>query len=338
MRDTVTPTPFSRRQRIAAALLVLFSALCFSAKAVLAKLAYRYEIDSLSLLTLRMVFALPFFIGIGIWTRRRARSEAVSSQPASTKKPSQGAALDMTPAQSVITNGSQLTSRDFLHILALGLSGYYASSFLDFWGLTYITAGLERLILFLYPTLVLAMSALFLRQPVTRTQLMALVLTYGGVALAMLDRAQLSSGRNIPLGALLVFLSGVTYAAYLVGSSRYIVRIGSLRYTCAAMSAAALGSIVHHGIVYRWALFHYPWPVYTLSLIMALFSTVLPTFMVSEAIRIIGAGNAAIIASIGPVATLALGYLFLGEVAGPWQLVGTILVIIGVMRTSLKQA
>ena len=302
-------TPFSQRRRIIAALLVLVAALCFSAKAVLVKLAYRYGIDSISLLTLRMVFSLPFFVGIAIWAKNRALKEN----------------------RHII-----LSNQDWAYILILGLSGYYLASMLDFMGLAYITAGLERLILFLYPTMVLGMNAVFFKKPVTRVQLIALALTYGGVILALMDRTQLGAGSNVPLGTVLIFFSGFTYAIYLVGSGQYIVRIGSLRYTCIAMIAASAGVILQHAIIYQLALFHYPVQVYVLSLIMAIFSTVLPTFMMSEAIRIIGAGNVAIIGSVGPVATIVLGYFLLGETFGLWQLLGTILVIIGVLRISLK--
>jgi drug/metabolite transporter (DMT)-like permease len=298
---------FSRRQRVTASVLVLVAAVCFSAKAVLVKLAYRHSIDGTSLLTLRMAFALPFFAGIAVWTRKRAEREGATAE---------------------------LAARDWLSIIGLGLSGYYAASLLDFLGLAYVTAGLERLILYLYPTMVLAMSALFLKTKVTRAQVVALLLTYGGVALALLDRTEPAAGSNIPLGAALIFLSGFAYSIYLVGSGPYIARIGALRYTSLAMTAAGAGVILHHGIVHRWVLFGYPRPVYWIALIMALLSTVLPTLLMSEAIRVIGAGSAAIIGSIGPVATLGLGYFFLGETFGVLQLLGTLLVIVGVLRLS----
>jgi drug/metabolite transporter (DMT)-like permease len=300
---------FTQRRRIIASILVLIAALCFSAKAVLVKLAYRYEIDSISLLTLRMIFSLPFFLVIAIWAKRKALQEN----------------------RHVI-----LSNRDWIAIFLFGLCGYYLASMLDFMGLFYITAGLERLILFLYPTMVLAINAVFLKKPVTRIQWIALALTYGGVSLAFLDRDQLGAGNNVLLGSILIFFSGLTFAVYLVGSGQYIAKVGSLRYTCLAMLAASVGVIAQHGIIYQWALFHFVPQVYVLSIIMALFSTVLPTFMMSEAIRIIGSSNVAIIGSIGPVATIVMGYFFLEESFGIWQFLGTILVIIGVLRISLK--
>lgn len=299
------PAP-SQKLRLIAALLVLLSAICFSGKAVLVKLAYRYEIDSVSLLTLRMIFSLPFFL-LNAWIGR----------------------------QRSIKNGKyeQLSRRDWLNIIALGLSGYYIASLLDFMGLQYITAGLERLILFLYPTMVLLLSAFFLRKAITRAQLIALLLTYGGVAMALLDRTQLG-GSNVPLGALLIFGSGLAYAIYMVGSTKLIIRLGAIRYTSSAMIAASAAIILHHGIAYQWALWHYPAEVYGLVLAMAIFATVLPTLMVSEGIRIIGAGNTAIISSVGPVATIAMGYVFLGEQFGGWQIPGTLLVLAGVLWIS----
>lgn len=297
-----------RRRRLVAAALVLLAALCFSAKAVLVKLAFRRGIDDVSLLTLRMSFSLPFFAALAAWSGRRGERA-----------------------------GPRMRLRDWSTVVALGLSGYYVASALDFKGLAYISAGLERLILFLYPTLVLALSAIFLETRVTRAQLSALALTYGGVALALLDRAQLAAGSDVPLGATLVFLSGLAYAIYLVGSGPFITRLGSLRYTSIAMIAAAVGSIVHHGLSRGWALFHYSGSVYAIAAIMALFSTVLPTIMMNEAVGIIGAGNVAIIGSVGPVATVALGYLVLDERFGAWQALGTALVILGVLRASLAR-
>lgn len=303
------PSPTQKR-RIIASLLVLLSAICFSGKAILVKLAYHHPIDSVSLLTLRMMFALPFFL-INAWIgkQRQLKSGKVD----------------------------QLSARDWLAVIALGLSGYYLASLFDFMGLQYITAGLERLILFLYPTMVLILSAVFLRKAITSAQYVALALTYGGVAMALLDRTQLG-GSNLPLGALLIFMSGLAYAIYMVGSTPYIVRMGPMRYTSTAMIAASTAIILHHGVVYQWQLWHYPAEVYWLVAAMAIFATVLPTLMVSEGIRIIGAGNTAIISSIGPVATIAMGSIFLGEHFGGWQIPGTLLVMGGVLWISTAKS
>lgn len=299
----------SQKLRLIASLLVLFSAICFSGKAILVKLAYRHEIDSVTLLTLRMIFSLPFFL-VNAWIGKYRHKKS--------------------------GNYEGLSWRDWLNIIALGLSGYYIASLFDFMGLQYITAGLERLILFLYPTMVLLLSSFFLRKAITRTQLGALLLTYAGVAMALLDRAQLG-GNNVMLGAALIFGSGLAYAIYMVGSTKYIVRLGPMRYTSTAMIAASIAIILNHGLVYQWKLWHYPAEVYWLVLAMAIFATVLPTLLVSEGIRVIGAGNTAIISSIGPVATIFMGYIFLGESFGGWQIPGTLLVMGGVLWISLKK-
>jgi drug/metabolite transporter (DMT)-like permease len=313
MSDTTLPSGaksgFSARQRLLASVLVVISAFCFSTKAVVIKLAYRYEIDSLSLLSLRMIFSLPFFLIILWWTERRDRH-----------------AGDLTP----------LSKRDWAAVTALGLTGYYAASIFDFMGLQYITAGLERLILFLYPTMVLAMTAIFFQKPVTRMQWTALLITYAGVAVALQDRSQLTAGSNVPLGVFLIFLAGFAFAVYLVWSGKYINRYGSMRFTCLAMISAGFGVLLHHALAQSLQLWHFPTAVYRLALIMAIVSTVLPTFLMSEAVRVIGAGNVAIISSVGPVITIVLGYFFLQEGFGWAQLLGTALVIIGVLRISLK--
>ena len=306
---TLAGTEFNSRLRLIAALLVLLSAICFSGKAILVKLSYRYDIDSVSLLTLRMLFSMPFFM-INAWLGRRQYLRRPDAVP--------------------------LAPRDWLAVVALGLSGYYLASLFDFLGLQYITAGLERLILFLYPTMVLVLSAIFFRKTVSSAQYIALALTYSGVALAMLDKTQLA-GTNMPLGAGFIFLSGLTYAIYMVGSGRYISLMGPVYYTSVAMMAAAVAIFIQHGIQHQWRLWHYPPGLYGLVLIMAIFSTVLPTLMVSQGIRIIGAANTAIISSIGPVATIVMGYFLLGEHFGGWQIPGTLLVMAGVLWISIKK-
>jgi drug/metabolite transporter (DMT)-like permease len=281
----ITLAKTEQRRRILAALMVLVSAICFSGKAIMIKLAYRYSIDSVSLLTLRMLFSLPFFL-LNAWIG----NYRMHGQP------------DAKP----------LLWRDWVAIIALGFSGYYCASLLDFLGLQYITAGLERLILYLYPT-------------------------YLGIAVALVDPSQLGSGKNLWLGIGLIFFSGFTYAIYLVGSGAYVSRVGSMRYTSYAMIAATVAIVIHSAFLNHLQLWHYAAPVYWLVLIMAIFSTVLPTLMISEGIRIIGASNTSIIGSIGPVATIGLGYLFLGETFGVWQMFGTLFVIIGVLWISLSK-
>lgn len=297
------PSPIQYSRWIAA-LLIFISALCFSAKAVIIKLAYRYDIDSTSLLTLRMIFAMPFFLAVAWYARPKNMPEA------------------------------RLSRKEWGQILIYGLLGYYFASLFDFMGLQFVTASLERLILFVYPTIVLLLSAIIFKKKITATQLVALVLTYLGISVAFLDGADVLAGSNIPWGAFLVFLSAVSYAVYLLGTASLLPKLGTLRYTSLAISVAGVAIILHHGIQFQWKLWHYPPEVYGLSFLMAIISTVLPTFLVSEGVRRIGPGNAAIIASIGPVATIGLGYWFLGEGFGFWQLTGTLLVMTGVVYIS----
>lgn len=269
------------------------------------KIAYRYDVDSVSLLALRMLFSLPFFLLI-IWkTRSRGNPEKA------------------------------LRFRNLLEISAYGVLGYYFASLYDFMGLQYITAALERLVLFLYPTIVLLGSSLLFRKPVLRTHLIALAFTYGGIALAFMDGSVIRQGDQVWLGGSLIFLSALTYAVYMIGASILLPKYGSMRYTAIAVSAGGVAILVQHALEYHLDLWHFAAPVYWLSLLMALFSTVLPVFLVSEGIRRIGPANAAIIASIGPVSTIFLGYWFLDEKVGGVQLGGTLLVTIGVAYISL---
>jgi drug/metabolite transporter (DMT)-like permease len=299
----------SRRQQLIAAALVFAGALCFSAKAVFIKLAYEYGVDSISLLALRMLFALPLFLILAWWSLRKQQTA-------------------YTPPNR----------KEWLAIMLLGILGYYLASMLDFLGLQYIGASLERLILFVYPTMVLILSAIFLRQRIRRDQYIALALTYFGVALAFIGGIEVTASSNLILGGGLIFFSAFVYACYLIGSGRLLPKVGTLRFTSYAMISASFGVLVHHGIQYQWRLFHFAPQVYELSLIMAVLSTVLPAFMISEGIRLIGAGNAAIIGSVGPISTIILAYIFLGERLGTWQWVGAALVISGVMWISLRKS
>lgn len=298
----------NRRQQIIAASLVFAGALCFSAKAVFIKLAYQYEVDSISLLALRMLFSLPLFLILAWWSLRNK--------------------------QSAYTPPSR---REWFYIALLGILGYYLASMLDFLGLQYIGASLERLILFVYPTMVLILSAIFLRQRILKDQYIALALTYIGVTLAFIGGIDWSEKSDLFLGGGLIFISAFVYACYLIGSGRLLPKVGTLRFTSYAMISACFGVLVHHGILYQWRLFHFAPEVYQLSMVMAVLSTVLPAFMISEGIRLIGAGNAAIIGSVGPISTIILAYIFLNERLGTWQWVGAALVIAGVMWISLRK-
>ena len=296
------------RRMLLGAALAFTGAILFSTKAVIVKLAYRYEVDSISLLALRMLFSLPFFLAVAFLSRQQKQNRRLP-----------------------------IGRRDGLRILLLGVLGYYLASLFDFIGLKYITASLERLILFVYPTLVLLIGAVVYREPISRRQLGALLLTYLGIAIAFSEGLYLSGDQNFVLGAALIFSGALAYAAYIVGSGRLLPRIGTLRFTSLAMTASAAAVLAHHGIAYRWQLFGFPPEVYGLAALMALIATVLPSFLLSEGIRLIGSGNASIIGSVGPISTIVLAYFFLGERLGWLQWAGTALVISGVLVITLQK-
>lgn len=277
------------------ALCVVGSAVAFSAKAVIAKLGYQHGADPATLLALRMAFSLPFFVATALVTSR---------------------------------GRSPLPRVELGKIVTLGVLGYYVASVLDFYGLVYISAGLERLILFVYPTLVVVMSALWFKTPITRRTLSALGLTYAGVILAVKTETAGASGPKLWLGVSLVFGCALSYAAYLVGSGRLIPRVGSLRFTALAMIASTAAMLVHFWLVGGTFCGHAP-AVYVEGLLLALVCTVLPVFLLAEGIRRIGAGPAAIIGAVGPVSTLALAHSTLGEPLHGVQLLGTALVLAG---------
>lgn len=302
-----TTSPSFNRVYLIAALLVLLGAICFSAKAILVKLAYRHGIDSLSLLALRMSFSLPFFVAIAYWSNRR-----------------------MPQTYSI-------TPKDGVYIVILGLLGYYLASLFDFIGLQYITASLERLVLFIYPTLVIVISAIFLKKKIEPRQYAALGLTYFGIVIAFFDEGNFDGESQVWLGAFWIFLAALCFALHLIGSGNLLPRIGTLRYTSLVMTVACIAVLLHNAVVNQLQLFDFSSEVYGLAMIMAVFSTVMPSFLFMQGIKIIGSSNASIIGSIGPISTVVLAYIFLDERLGWLQWVGTFLVIAGVMMISLQK-
>ena len=280
-------------------LCAVLAAVGFSFKAILVKLAYRYGVDAETLLALRMAFGLPFFLGMA-WI-------------------------------GVGRPAGALTPRDWGWLCGLGLLGYYLASYLDFLGLRYIGAGLERLILFVYPTLVVLLAALFFGQPLTRRALGALALCYAGIALAVAHDLRLAgTARDLALGGALVFGSALSYALYLLGNGRVVGRLGALRVTALASLVACLLALGQFLLLRPLAALVQPGPVYGLALAMALFSTVLPVGGVAEAIRRLGPGPVALTGSLGPVVMLGLAWFLLDETLGLAQLAGAALVIAGV--------
>jgi drug/metabolite transporter (DMT)-like permease len=233
-------------------------------------------------------------------------------------------------------HAAPLDTHDRMLVLGLGLVGYYLSSFLDFLGLQYISAGLERLILFLYPTMTVLLAALIYRCRVGRRVIAALALCYAGIALVFLHDMGIKQGGSVVLGATLVFGSTLSYSVYLVGAGHAIARIGALRFTAYAMVVASAACLLQFFITHPLSALALPVRVYELSFAMAIFSTVLPVFLLSYAIRRIGSGSASLIGSIGPVSTIFMAYAILDESLSLLQMVGSTLVLAGVVIISLN--
>jgi drug/metabolite transporter (DMT)-like permease len=229
-----------------------------------------------------------------------------------------------------------LSWRDRWRLLGLGLVGYYLSSYLDFLGLQYISVGLERLILFLTPTFVLLVSALFLKHRIGRLQWAALALSYCGIVLVFVHDLNSGAG-SIATGSLLVLGSAASYAVYLLGTGGMVRRIGSVRLVAYAMCVSSVACILQFFLLRPAGLLVQPLPVYGLSLINGIFCTIFPVFMTMVAVQRIGAATASQAGMIGPVSTLFLGWAVLGEPITTVQLAGTALVLGGIYMLSLKK-
>ncbi len=276
--------------------LAIIGSVLFSAKAIVVKLAYRYGVDAATLIALRMAFAAPFFIAALVWSSR---------------------------------GGRQLSRSDHARLIVIGLLGYYAASYLDFLGLQYVTAALERLILYLSPTLVVVISAVLLRKRFGRWEWTALALAYGGILLVFWHDVSFEGGQVV-LGSTLVFASAICYAAYLILSGELVRRLGAIRLTAYAMCVSTAAIFVQFIVLNPLSALEQPPPVYWLSLLNALLCTVVPVFATMLAIERIGASRASVASMIGPVATIALAYIFLGERVSVWQIAGTVLVLAGI--------
>ncbi len=293
----------ARRAYLAGLAIAILGAVFFSAKAVVAKLIYRYDVDAVTLIAFRMLFSLPFFAAIALWQA--------------------GA-------------GAPLTRGERWKIVLLGLLGYYLSSFLDFLGLQYISAGLERLILFLTPSFVLLISFFFLKKKVARREWLALLICYGGTVLVFLHDVR-AGGGNIALGGSLVLASAISYALYLLMSGELVRKVGSLRLVAYAMCVSSVACIAQFFLLRPASMLVQPMEVYGLSLVNAVFCTVLPVFLTMIGVERIGAASASQAGMVGPVSTLFLGALLLGEPITAIQLAGTGLVLCGMYVLSRKK-
>lgn len=277
-------------------LLAAAGAVAFSGKAIIVKLSYRHGVDAVTVIMYRMLFALPLFALLAWWSGR--------SRPAFTR-------------------------RDWLGILGLGFSGYYLASFLDFLGLQYISASLERLILYLNPTLVLALGVVLFKKQVHARQLVAIAVSYAGV-LVVFGQEVNFEGPNVLLGGVLVFASAVSYAVYLVYSGEMVQRLGSMRLVGWASMVACVLCIAQFALLRPLSAAVVAPEVLWLAVLNATACTVAPVLMVMMAIERIGAAATAQTGMIGPLSTLTLGVLVLDEPFTPWIAAGTVLVLAGV--------
>lgn len=301
--DAVPPLPTRSRQLLLSGLaLAAVGAIAASGKAVIVKLAYRHGVDASAFLALRMLIAFPFFGVMGVWAARRSRTA--------------------------------LSPGDWWKVAVLGFSGYYLSSYLDFLGLKYITATLERLILYLSPTLVMLIALVVLKQRPSRRQLVALGVSYLGVLLAFGHDIQVDGHRTV-IGSALVFGGALSYAVYLFGSGQVVGRIGAVRLTAYASGVASVLCVGQYLLVQPLAdLWAYPSPVYWLSLLNGTVCTVLPVLAIMVGVKRIGSALAAQVSMLGPVSTIVLSVWLLDEPMGPWQTAGTLLVLGGVLLVS----
>jgi drug/metabolite transporter (DMT)-like permease len=293
----------TRKALLTGIAIALFGSILFSMKAIVAKLLYRYQLDAVTVIGFRMMFSMPFFVVLALVQMRR---------------------------------GPALSWADRWRIVGMGLVGYYLSSFLDFLGLQYITAGLERLILFLTPSFVLLISAKVLHKKITFREWLALLVAYTGIVLVFLHDLRFG-GSNVMLGALLVLGSALAYAVYLILSGEMVYRIGALRLVSYAMCVSSVACIGQFFIIHPASYLVQPLPVYGLSLINAVFCTIFPVVLTMVAVKRIGAATTSQAGMIGPVSTLFLGVWFLGEPLTAWQLAGTGFVLGGIYLLTQKK-
>jgi drug/metabolite transporter (DMT)-like permease len=300
METETTESRFSDT-RIYGILFVVGATLAFSSKAIWIKLLYREtaNIDAITIMTMRMAFAIPFYLAVIAYL-------------------------------GVRRSGQTSPNRVGVLIL-LAFLGYYLSSFLDISGLAYIPAGLERMILYLYPTMVVVMVAKKNGRRVRREEMISLASSYLGIAFIFFNGLTINTP-HLLLGSLLVFGAAISFSIYSVKSADNIHELGTMRFTAYTMLIGALITLIHfvssHGIT----LPHYSSQVYLLAAALALTGTVIPSFMMAEGIRRIGADQTAMLGSLGPLVTIFLAMEVLSEPVSTIQLAGSAIIIFGVFN------
>lgn len=298
----------NKNQYILGVVITLTGAILFSTKAIFVKMAFRdTAVDPVTLLALRMAFAAPVYIAVASMGKTR-------------------------------TVFRSLTGKQKAIIFLLGLTGYYVSSLTDFIGLQYLTASLERLILFLYPTFTILLGALFLKEKIRKLQVYALLLTYAGITLGCISEVHFEgSAAHFFTGLFFLVVCAFSFAVYLVGAGKIMVRTGATSFTALAMLSAATGIFLHYLLRGNYST-PFTGTLLGYGALLGIIATAIPSFMISRGIKTIGAGNSAIVASIGPVATIVQAHFFLGEPVSLLQLAGTLLVIAGIVLISWKPA
>jgi drug/metabolite transporter (DMT)-like permease len=292
--------------RLGGIALALAGTISFAFRPILIKLGYAsHPVSATTLLFLRMTLSLPFFVAMAWWSR----------------------------------GGAPIARRDWLGIVGLGFLGYYLASLLDFLGLQYVSAGVGRLIMFLYPTLVVILSAVFLKKNPTLKELAALAITYSGIALVLSSQfASAPENRLFVFGALLIFASAMCYAVYLVTGSQLVKRIGSAQFTAYTMIVSAAPAIAQFIILESPAALAIPAQLWWIAVLLATACTALPVFLVAEALKRIGANHFALIGALGPVTTVLADFFLLDGALSGEQMVGGALVISGVLLVSVKRS
>lgn len=300
MNSESTPSP----RPLATFAIVAASSILFCSKGVVAKLAYAHGADAITVLALRMGFALPFFAAMAAWAARGAE---------------------------------RLILKDWGRLAGLGFIGYYVSSLVNFTGLQFVTVGLERIILYTYPSIVLALSAFVLRRRVRPAVWIACAMAWLGIVGAFIGETQgPATGRHVALGSALIFASALTYAGFILLSGDTVRRVGSLRFTGLAAGFSCVFILTHAALARPAGLWlHLPAPVYVEGLILALFGTVIPALLLAMGLQRTSAQRFAIIGMTGPVTTLFLAWLVLGERPNFVQGVGFALTLAGGLAVSL---
>lgn len=296
------------------ALFAVFATLGFSSRAIFIKLVYQdASMDPTTLMALRMLFSVPFFILMILWSKKQTMAKTTGGSP-------------------------PFSRNDWLKMIGLGLLGFYLSSFLDLSGLQYIPASLERLILFLYPTIVVVISVIHQKRKITRKELFAITASYAGISFVFIENLSAHPSKDSTwMGALLIFAAAVTYAFYLSGSQGLVKKVGSTSYTGWVMLVSSVAAILQFFLFHPPALLCQSRPVLVWGLIavIALFGTVLPTWMLAEALKRIGANQTALICTVGPVITLGLDAWLLDIPVSGIQMMGAFFVIAGVTVISI---